>query len=815
MYIYSKKIICLCLFGVLFASDSGAQLDTMAVLQRSVEDYPLDDSVWQRFGRALFDREDFGRARAAFQKALEIKKTASAYTGLGKVYAAQGKGSTQRALQTFRLALGVEENYAPAQLEIARFHTKLHSHDAEAAYRRAIEMDPTFATPYQELILWYENAQLDWEKELVALCQTYITRWPDDGMGYYHLALIYVDRKLYDKVYRLAESAAKRFADDLSWIPMMAQAEAARGNPGRALVLFEQFLASAPEDERIYYEDLSLIATDAEIKKLAATPDSLHHLAHKQFWRTRSGAAMLGANARQAEHYRRVWHARNFFGRHQQPWDKRGEVYVRYGEPDYRSKSGRENAFPSVAVQQFKERKINQLLEKRGRYRGSEPTKYILPGVPDGEIYYSNNLGTVGGGFSDDGRGASQLAGNPEKPIDRALGGIISGSWLWEVRTPSGDVRLNLPLGMQQGIEPAAFFDRDATGSTVMPWESWVYLSVGNGREFTFTDQFMSGRWDFPLVPNLLWHLELVTEVSNSQPAVSYMHVSSVIPEKFTVPPGVVPLDFYYDLASFRGVDGQPRVEVYFGIPPDQIQTNRTGEFVRFEVAHELTLVNAEGLAVYHTNDKRVFQSRMGADQMDVMFVDVANLPAAPGAYTLGVKLADQLSGKWNLYQQEIVIPSFVDSLAVSDIELAWVVSETPRAKKFKKGDVWVVPEPTRKYGGNDVHLYYEIYNLTKDTFGQVKYRVDYTIRENVQNGAGVVGVLAGSLKRFFKGRQEPEFRVGYEQVGTEVDEPAFFELETEKLKPGLKEVVVTVTDLNANRMVSKEAVFWVGVLAK
>ncbi len=197
------------------------------------------------------------------------------------------------------------------------------------------------------------------------------------------------------------------------------------------------------------------------------------------------------------------------------------------------------------------------------------------------------------------------------------------------------------------------------------------------------------------------------------------------------------------------------------------------------------------------------------------LFVDIARLSAAPGTYTLGVKLVDQLSGKWNLYQQEVVIPSFADSLAISDLELAWVVSETPQAKKFKKGDVWVVPEPTRKYGSNDVHLYYEIYNLTRDTFGQVKYRVDYTIRENIQNSVGVVGVLAGSLKRFFQSHQKPEFRVGYEQVGTEVDEPVFFELETEKLKPGLKEVVVTITDLNVQKTVSQEAVFWIGVLAK
>lgn len=392
---------------------------------------------------------------------------------------------------------------------------------------------------------------------------------------------------------------------------------------------------------------------------------------------------------------------------------------------------------------------------------------------------------------------------------------IFKPDWQWEVMTPSGDVRLNLPLDMQRGIGPTALIDRDMGGDSMMPWESWTYVGIGRGIEFTFTDRYMSGQWDFPMVPKSLDNLELLTRVNNTQPAVEFASISSAIPEKFTVPPGVETFDFYYDLASFRGVDGRPQLEVYFGIPPDGVQKDQTGEFMRLEIAHDLILANESGEAIYHSGDKRVFQARVGIDKMEGLFVDVAHVSASPGTYTLGVKLVDQLSGKWNLYQQEVVIPSFADSLAISDIELAWEVSESPRSKKFKKGDVWVLPEPTRRYEGRDVHLYYEVYNLTLDAFGQAKYRVDYTIRENIQTGAGVVGILASGLKRFFQARQEPEFRVGYERSGTALDEPIFFELETDKLKAGLKEVVVHIADLNANRVVSQHALFWVGPPSK
>lgn len=792
---------------VLSSPGVDAQPDSMAVLRNAVVDYPKNERAWLRLGQALLDHKDLDGAEQAFKKALDVNKSAEAYTGLGKAYVARGRGSTQRAFQTFRMALGVDETYAPAQLEIARFHNILGDHDAGEAYLRAIELDPNLKPAYQELIVWYEHGQLDWEEDLMRLCQQYIQKWPDDSMGYYHLALIYVEKHEYDKVFKLAERAFERFSDNLNWIPMMAQAEAARGNPSRALVLFDKFLATAPPEQRGYYEDLSLIATDAEMTRLQETPDHVRNLEWRRFWQSRTGSAMLGASARKAEHYRRVWYALNYFGRHQKPWDKRGEVYIRYGEPDYRSRSGRENDMPPVAVQQFKQHKIYQLLEMRGQYR---PSDRQLPVMLPESIYYSGERGDYMGKMPEDdavGRDSTGGSADGNNPV------FVSGEWLWEVRTPGNQVRLNLPLGMQQGIEPAALFDRDATGSISMPWESWVYLSVGNGVEFTFTDRFMNGKWDFPLVPKptVLQNFELVTNVNNAQPAVEFMSVSSVIPEKFTVPPGVEPLDFHYDLACFRSVDGRPRLEVYFGIPPAHIKSERVGDFMKMTLAHELILANDDGDVVSRTKDIRNFQARAEMGDGDGLFVDVAHLPVFPGQYTLGVKLVDQLSGKWNLYQQTVEIPAYVDTLAISDIELAWVVSETPRAKKFKKGDVWVVPEPTRRFGGLDVNLYYEIYNLKRDPFGQVKYRVDYTIRENIENGAGVVGVLAGGFKRFFRGRQEPEYRVGYERSGTRVDEPVFFELETEKLKPGLKAVRVTITDLNAQKVVSKEAVFWVG----
>ena len=56
------------------------------------------------------------------------------------------------------------------------------------------------------------------------------------------------------------------------------------------------------------------------------------------------------------EHYRRVWYALTEFSKNKKPWDVRGEVYIRFGEPDHRSRSDEPNFKQSLKVQRVKER---------------------------------------------------------------------------------------------------------------------------------------------------------------------------------------------------------------------------------------------------------------------------------------------------------------------------------------------------------------------------------------------------------------------------------------------------------------------------
>ena len=608
----------------------------------------------------------------------------------------------------------------------------------------------------------------------IELCKRYIEVQPDAPEGYYRLGIAYAEDKRYGLVLEIAHAMGERFPMDVRWIALEGQAHAARGDPDRALGLFRHYLQRLPESERVYYEDLSLVALPEELEALKDVPLTDREAFVANFWQQKSGALLLGGPGRRVEHYRRVWYARTFFWRIE-PWDRRGEVYIRYGEPDYRSRSGHPNSLPGLAVQYVKEQKAIALYERSMSYRGQEPDRVSLPLVFPGEVFIPPHESFI-----------------PPQP-----------GWLWEVKGPSGrDVHLNKPPGLEAGIEPVFPVPRSMYGDILVPWESWVYVDVAGGTEFVFIDPYRNGHWDFPAPPHKnLWHTQLVTMLSQSAPAVVLMKTAARTPEYFDVPPGVEVLDFYYATASFKGKKAKTNMEVYFGVPTEQLAEGQT------EMLWLIVLADAQGNTTYRLSEE-VQEARSLGEMPDGVLVSLASVAVLPGTYQLGVKLVDQNGGKWGMYQQEVTIPEFSDSLGLSDLEVAWNISKNEEAGEFRKGDLWVIPMPSRSYWQNQsVYIYYEVYDLQQDVFNQTHYRVTYSIRQVRQRGRNVFGVLVSGVSKLFSS-SKPEIIVSYERKGTEPWERIYFELDTKKIAPGLHQLEVQVEDLHSGQIASQQTVF-------
>ena len=115
-----------------------------------------------------------------------------------------------------------------------------------------------------------------------------------------------------------------------------------------------------------------------------------------------------------------------------------------------------------------------------------------------------------------------------------------------------------------------------------------------------------------------------------------------------------------------------------------------------------------------------------------------------------------------SLLQQVIAVESYGDSeLQMSDPVLAAQIDETDVDDSFRRENLRVLPLPTRAFlVGQEMGLYFEVYNLVADDFGQTRYRVTIQIAA-LEQVEGLRMLLTGQ-------EVNPEVSMSFEQVDTQ-----------------------------------------------
>lgn len=737
--VWTALAICLILST---GASHARSVDSLSTYEARVKENKKDGEAWLRLGQLYYEEDRLDEAQKAYHKAIKRTKAAASYYGLSQVYLRR------------------------CQVK----HQSIYCIRVEPNLKHAIKRDRAFAPAYLALAEWFRDSGM--EDRMVTLLEKYVSLRPEDSDGRYSLALTNNDLFDYDDVLAIAESGREDFPGEERWLPLLAQAHNARGDAEGALALYYEYFRDLPADERAHYLSLSLIARPGELDGFGELATQGQEEFLVEFWRQRDPTLTTGGRSREAEHYRRVWYSRTYFSEDMEPWDRRGEVYIRYGEPDYRSRSGRVNPIPGRAAAAVKERLA---------YR----------------VYEMGTSAKMDAGVS----------GMPEY-----------GTWQWLVPRTVGDGELGFgdgtivwqkPPDVEREIyrEPIYPIDRMSDGEARVPWESWIYTKVAGGVEFTFVDIVGSGRWDFPPTPPVYHYPTLVDIAVVHNPGMILQRIADRVPDHFDLPPGVRPLEFYYTTATFRGDGGMTNTEIYFGVPPSPESEDVGGKPVT-RVERTASLGTGSRQVLVRDSEELAFVAASGDPGRGSFFPDVAHLPAAPGEYQLVVQAADRSTGRWGVYTQEIEVPDYTQGLGISDIELAYKAGETQADARFRKGEIWVVPMPSRSFGrGQHPSFYYEIYHLAPDDYGRTRYRIDYEIRRHRKRSRTVAGFVGSGVGALFRSRK-PSFSVSYDREGSSEWEPIYFELDTEQVKPGANTLTVRVTDLVTGGTVEKEAMF-------
>ena len=800
------------------------------ITQAQTQSIQLDSSVPPSSleqGKTLYQQGQYDEALAFLQDAVRVEnRSAPAHYWLGMAWYAMG--DNDEALKAFRRAVQLDRKWAPGHVGMGMVYMRLSKRrlDARKAFRRAVEADPENADIQYFMGLTYMDQVrtgrlIGSEKDGRAYFLKTVSLNPSHPDAYFQLGRCYdspsepePDKAIsaYIKQYQVNpdhDEALLRFANashrseryDLGAGELRAVVRAwGDGTPDRIRAMLTQFevlalgsdqqydqlqdalesyISQLDADEQEVYRDLSHVAPPEELQAWEAAARPERGEIWRSFWNERDSNPATIENERLVEHYRRVMYARIHFSEKQFPYDRRGEVFVRYGEPDDR----RHFVFTAH----------------------SDPyTNFQMSDNPAVDAIREQNL-----------QFGYQLSVN-KGDVERLTMADRAKRQGFGAETSLDGIGEDTPAE-KEGIPEVEYVGLKAKrlmGDGAYAVESWVY--VPHKLELFFVDQMGGGRYDYPL-PTLVVDANFAannaTDVTRRQehnhPKRRAEELIAHSPEDYKHDFGGEPLEYAFDAVAFRGDGGVTEVDFSYSIPAWQFGdiTDELGD--RTWLNHQVTLRDSDFNSAFSRKFRfgpiaRPERKLANQEFQGAAYTLAANLAAPSGAFTVAVEMRDEATMRIGVYRKPVTFSDYRGSdLLISDLKLSTGITPSAGPGPFVRKGLNIVPNPGRLYPrGQLVYVYYEVYNLNMGEAGRTSYETLYEITPRgmpaLRNrSARTAGDMQTVLSTF-------------EGEGSSTEEAEFTALDTTDLPEGEYVLTVTLNDRHADGSVSKSVNFMV-----
>ncbi len=668
--------------------------------------------------------------------------------------------------------------------------------DGRDFFQRAVELDPLHPDAHFQLGRCYEELKFsdqgkqvrDRYDDYVKALDAYLTQYqvnPEHPEALQRFAGVCHRFEYYER----GAEQLRKLAEEMEGISsgliqtLLTQFEALSMSTKEQYDLLqrslETYIESLEPVEQAVYRDLVHVANADELEAWRRAEGEEREDRWTGFWNARDSNPATIENERLVEHYKRVMYARIHFSNTQFPYDRRGEIYVRFGEPDdrqrflFRAYEDPRNLYPPTGKPE-----VDGIRERNWQFG------YRLR-VDPGQVDVLLDHDTIQRrGF---GTGSLITANNLKETVA-------------EKKTPE---QVNYEIAVLQ---------RRKMGSTYRA-ESWVY--VAHNMELFFVDPTGGGRFDYPERKLQIDAGSLATTALGEMRREATLHPRKVAdllvertPEVYEHDFAGDPLDFAFDVVTFRGDGIRTEVELSYSIPIWQFGDTGDGRGPVTYLNNQATLRNAESGSVF--NQRFRFGPierpvrRLSPDQARVSTYTLAvDVRAPQGAFTAWVDMRDEVSQRVGVYSKEVNIRDYRGSaLLISDLKLSTGITRTDRTGPFVRNGLNIVPHPLRVYRrGQLVYVYYEVYNLSiDDESGRSSYETQYEI------------VPEGTPARPFRPSRQLEdmqtVLLTFEGEGSSREEGEFTAMDTTNLTPGVYVLTVTFMDRHTGESVSESASF-------
>ncbi len=456
----------------------------------------------------------------------------------------------------------------------------------------------------------------------------------------------------------------------------------------RADELFAETLQHLDDHERELYDDVTGLMTEEENDRLARATEANRVELVNRFWDRLDSTPLTSINERRLEHYRRVWYARERYSWARTPWDTRGDIYIRYGEPDFAGVSSSPQIVTDPDVLEVRRRLTKQVHGPNAPSRQGLPL-YPLPTERPGE-----GLG---------------------------LGGdAAEAEWeSWVYVDVAGGIEISFTDYRGQGD-----FDYAQPPASV-----------------TTSPQSIPSTYDvLALLDVAIPGLEQIDAVE--------VAIAETPEASFGV---IEPLTLDYEVAEFRDENGHAELEVDYLIPLNELsfEPERGVQVADLQVG--FALHDTAWREIDRQWERKImFVDEVPGPDAPGFTSARLGLSPEPGDYTLSIQATDRRSGHAQVYRHALTISEFTPGeLTMSDVRLASTIEPDTSGGKdvFSRSGLRMKLQPFQLFGvGQPVFVYLELYNLTKDRFGRTDYELEFAVR--AVGGSPGVGALFDLFRR-------------------------------------------------------------------
>ena len=666
-------------------------------------------------GKILYQQGRYEEALTTFQQAVsEEKKSAPARSWLGMAWLALG--NDDEALKAFRRATQLDKKWAPGHVGMAMVFMRLPNRrlDARKALRNAIEADPDEADihyylgmtfmdqartgrligsdkdgrryfqktvelnpshpdAYFQLGRCYDSPpEPEHEKAIAAYMYQYRVN-PDHDESLLRFADVNHRSERYDYGLKQLRGLILQLGDD---VParirtMLAQFEVlsigSEAQSGQLHEALEDYVALLDADERAIYLDLRHVAPPEELQAWESAAGPEREALWRAFWNVRDSNPATVENERLVEHYRRVMYARVHFSGGQQPYDRRGEIYIRYGSPDDR----RRFVF---------------------RHYEDPDIPHMLTGKPAVDAIRERNLLS---GYR------LQLHDSAAPPANR-----LEAIWTIarsEMETQPGYV-----------VESWVYVPHDL--------ELFFVDTLKDGK-FDYPLKAVSNFTRNMVRQDRFHPRQRATELIARSPEVYTHDFGGELLEfafdavSFRGEDGSTEVDLTYSIPVWQ-----------FGDITDE-RGDRT--WLNNQVALRDSLQTPALSSAYRFGPIDRPERQAGNRELQgAAFTLAANLTSPSGVFTAAVEMRDEATKRIGVYTKSVSFSDYSGGgLLISDLKLSTAITPAASPGPFVRRGLNVVPNPGRLYPrGNLVYVYYEVYNLEMDDGGRTSYETLYEI---------------------------------------------------------------------------------------